>query len=194
MGTASWKIHDSSHLHLLLYCTAMVAYVYQTPTFPLHYGDNVKVKSQYICQAISALLRGLGEVVVTNDGCIIYGLWCTSRENLVFSHPQKYIDPKHKIWHPLIYFPTYFQVHSHPITSFSYWPQLNEHYFYWMGIFSLGSSLQGEPCDLFLLSIIVARNYNAWCQQFSIWNKQIERSINLIKQVGKLFKIWWSEG
>ena len=29
---------------LLLYCTAMVAYVYQTPTFPPHYGDNVKVK------------------------------------------------------------------------------------------------------------------------------------------------------
>ena len=26
---------------LLLYCTAMVAYVYQTPTFPPHYGDNI---------------------------------------------------------------------------------------------------------------------------------------------------------
>ena len=30
---------------------------------------------------------------------------------------------------------------------------LNEHYFYWMSLFSLGSHLPGEPCDLFLLSI-----------------------------------------
>ena len=44
---------------LLLYCTAMVAYVYQTPMFPPCYGDNVKVKSQRICHAIPALLRGL---------------------------------------------------------------------------------------------------------------------------------------
>ena len=43
----------------------MVAYAYQTPTFLPHYGDNVKVKSQHICQAIPALLRGLGEAVVT---------------------------------------------------------------------------------------------------------------------------------
>ena len=61
VGTASWQNHDS----LSLYCTAMVAYVYQTPTFHPHYGDNVKVKSQHICQAIRALLRGLGEAVVT---------------------------------------------------------------------------------------------------------------------------------
>ena len=59
---------------LLLYCTAMVAYVYQTPTFPLHYGDNENVKSQHIYQAIPALLRGLGEAVITNDWCIIYSL------------------------------------------------------------------------------------------------------------------------
>ena len=72
---------------LLLYCTAMDAYIYQTPTFPPHCGDNVK--SQHICQAIPALLRGLGEAVVTNDWCIIYAciLWCTSHENLVFSQP-----------------------------------------------------------------------------------------------------------
>ena len=69
-GTASWQNHDS----LLLYCTAMVAYVYQTPTFPPHYGDNVKVKSQHICQAFPVLLRGLGMAVVTNDWCIIYSL------------------------------------------------------------------------------------------------------------------------
>ena len=59
---------------LMLYCTAMVAYVYQTYTFPPHYGDNAKVKSQHICQAIPALLRGLGEAVVTNYWCIIYSL------------------------------------------------------------------------------------------------------------------------
>ena len=27
-----------------------------------------------------------------------------------------------------------------------------------------------------------------WCQQISIWNKQIESSIDLIKQVGQCFK------
>ena len=59
---------------LLLYCTAMFVYVYQTSPFSPHYGDNVKVKSQHICQAIPALLRGLDEAVVTNDWCIIYGL------------------------------------------------------------------------------------------------------------------------
>ena len=42
----------------LLNCTAMVAYVYHLH-FPPHYGDNVKVKSQHIRQAIPALLRGL---------------------------------------------------------------------------------------------------------------------------------------
>ena len=161
VGTGSWQNHDSSPPSMLLYCTAMVAYVYQTPTFPPHYGDNVKVKSQHICQAIPALLRGSGEAVVTNDWCIIYSLWITSHENLVVSHPQKYIDPKHKIWHPLLYFSIYFQVHSHSITS-SIVRGLNEHYFYWMSLFSLESRLPGEPCNLFLLSIIVARNHDAY--------------------------------
>ena len=80
---------------LLSYCTAMVAYVYQTPTFPPHYGDNIKVKSQHICQANPALLRGLGEAVVTNKWCIIYSLWYTSHENLVFTPP-----PPTKIYWP----------------------------------------------------------------------------------------------
>ena len=98
VGTASWQNHGS----LLLY-TAMVGLNIfyclgcQTPTFLPHYGDNVKVKSQHICQAIPALLRGLVEAVVTNDWCIIYSLCCTSHENLVLSHLQKYNDPKHII-------------------------------------------------------------------------------------------------
>ena len=74
MGTASWQNMTVLPRNLLLYCTAMVAYVYQTPTFLPHYGDNVKVKSQHICLAIPVLLRGLGEAVVTNDWCIIYSL------------------------------------------------------------------------------------------------------------------------
>ena len=81
---------------LLLYCTAMVAYVYQTPIFPPHYGDNVKVKSQHICQAIFALLRGLGEAMITNNWCIIYSPWCTSHENLVFSQPSPPPPPQKK--------------------------------------------------------------------------------------------------
>ena len=63
------------HPHsLLLYCTAMFVYVYQTTTFPLHCGDNVKVKTQHIYQAmdIPVLLRGCGEAVVTNDWRIKY--------------------------------------------------------------------------------------------------------------------------
>ena len=67
--------------------------------------------------------------------------------------------------------------------------------FYWMSPFSLESHLTGEPCDYFLLSFIIARNYVlacifciVWCQQISIWNKQKESSIYLIKQVGKCLK------
>ena len=97
-----------------------------------------------------------------------------------------------QIWHPLIYCSTYFQAHSHPITSFSLRPQ---HYFYWMSPFSLESHLTGEACDYFLLSIIIAQNYVlacvfciVWCQQISIWNKHIESSLYFIKQVGKCLK------
>ena len=59
---------------LLLYCTAMFVYVYQTTKFPPHCGDNEKVKTQHIYQAmdIPVLLRGWGEAVVTNDWRIIY--------------------------------------------------------------------------------------------------------------------------
>ena len=70
VGTGSWQNHDST----LLYCTAMLVYVYQTPTFPPHYGDNVTVKSQHIRQAIPTLLRGFGEAVAAKDWCIIYSL------------------------------------------------------------------------------------------------------------------------
>ena len=106
---------------LLLYCTARVAYVYQTPTFPPHYEENVKVKWQHICESIPALLRGLGEAVVTNDWCIIYSLCCTSHENLVFSHTPTIYWPQTQNMTTADIFSTYFQVHSRPITSFSLW-------------------------------------------------------------------------
>ena len=96
-GQLAGKTMTALPRNMLFYCTAMVAYVCQTPTFPPHYGDNVKVKSHHICQAIPALIRSLGEAVATNDWCIIYSLCCTLHEILVFSHPPKYIDPKHKI-------------------------------------------------------------------------------------------------
>ena len=61
--------------------------------------------------------------------------------------------------------------------------------------FSLESHLKGEPCDYFILSLIVAQNYVlacmfciVWCQQIRIWNKQVERSIYLIKQVWFFYK------
>ena len=79
-----------------------------------------------------------------------------------------------------------------PITSFSF---RRQHYFYWMSPFSLESHLTSEPCDYFLFSFMIAQNNVlacifciVWCQQISIWNKQIESSIYLIKQVGKCLK------
>ena len=126
--------HDS----LLLYCTAMVAYVYQTPTHLPHYGDNVNVKSQHICQAIPALLRGLGEAVVTNDWCIIYSLCCTSHKNLVLSHLQKYqthMTSADYIFQPIS---KYIPIPSLVSVSNSTVKGLNEHYFYLMSLFSLG--------------------------------------------------------
>ena len=46
----------------------------ETPTFPLHCGDNLKVKTQHIYQSmdIPVLIRGWGEAVVSNDMLIIY--------------------------------------------------------------------------------------------------------------------------
>ena len=70
------------HPHsLLLYCTAMFVYVYQTTIFPAHCGDNEKVKTQHIYQAmdIPVLLRGWIEAVVTNDWRILYSP-CRSRK------------------------------------------------------------------------------------------------------------------
>ena len=61
VGTAICQNHDSPPPSLLLYCTAMFVYFNRTPTNPPHYGDNVKVKSQHIRQAIPALLKVLGE-------------------------------------------------------------------------------------------------------------------------------------
>ena len=86
--TASWQNHGSSPPQsvIILHCHD------QRPTFPPHYGDNVKVKSQHICLANPALLRSFGEAVVTNDWCIIYSLLCTSHENLVLSHPTPKIN------------------------------------------------------------------------------------------------------
>ena len=59
---------------MLLYCTALFVYVYQTPAFHPHFEDNVIVKTQHIYQAmdIPILLRGWGEAVVTNDCRIIH--------------------------------------------------------------------------------------------------------------------------
>ena len=125
VGTASWQNHDSSPPQSIII---------------LHCHGCPCLSTTYIS---SALWRQCKSKITAhlNDWCIIYSLWCTSHENLVFSHPPKYIDPKYKIWHPLIYFSSYFQVHSHPITSFSFWHQLLKSWsslFYWMSLFSLG--------------------------------------------------------
>ena len=74
VGTASWQNHDSSPPQSVIKLHYHGCLGLSKPTFPPHYGDTVKVESQHICQAIPALLRGLGEAVVTNDWCIIYRL------------------------------------------------------------------------------------------------------------------------
>ena len=73
---------------LLLYCTAMFVYVYQTLAFPLHCGDNVKVKIQHIYQSmdIPVLIRGSDEAVVTNDWRIIYSP-CANPESFARGGP-----------------------------------------------------------------------------------------------------------
>ena len=75
-GQLAGKTMTVLPLSLLLYCTAMFVYVYQTPTFPPHCGDYVKVKTQHIYQAmdIPGLLRGWGEAAATNDWNIICSL------------------------------------------------------------------------------------------------------------------------
>ena len=87
---------------LLLYCTAMFVYVYQTPTFPPHCGDNVKVKTQHIYKAIDipVLSKGWGEAVVTNDWRIIYSP-CADPESFARGGPtlQRFLweDPNTSI-------------------------------------------------------------------------------------------------
>ena len=194
-GAASWQNHDSSPPQSVIILHSNVCLGLSNPYISSALWRQRKTKNTALY--IPILLRGLDEAVDANDRCFIYSLWCTSHEHLVFSHPKNILTPNTKKWHPLIYCSTYFQAHSKPITSFSFIPQ---HYCYWMSLFSLESHLTGEPCDYFILSLIVARNYVlacmfciAWCQQISIWNKQIESSIYSIKQVGFFLKIWWSE-
>ena len=138
---------------LLLYCTAMFAYVYQTST---------KVQTQHFYQAmdIPVLLRGWGEAVVTNDWCIIYSLWCTSHKHLVLSHPQNILTPNTKYdirWYIV-----------QPISKHIPTPSLPQHYFIGWVFFSPKPHLTDEPCDYFLLSIIVARNF-AWHAYFAMY-------------------------
>ena len=48
VGAASWQSHDGSPPQSVIILHSNVVYVYQTPTFPPHCGDNVKVKTQRI--------------------------------------------------------------------------------------------------------------------------------------------------
>ena len=85
---------------LLLYCTAMFVYIYQTTTFPPHCGDNEKLKTQHIYQAIDipVLLRGWGEAVVINDWRIIYSP-CVDPESVAREGPtwQRFFDGRIQI-------------------------------------------------------------------------------------------------
>ena len=93
---------------LLLYCTAMFVYVYQTPTSPPHCGDNVKVKTQQIIFPSCSAVWVKQWLQMTGALSMMHFAWTFSSQP-----PKTHIDPKHKIWHPLIYCSTYFQAHSH---------------------------------------------------------------------------------
>ena len=87
----------------------MAAYVYQTPTFPPHDGDKVKVKSQHICQAIPVLLRGLGEAVWPN----------ANRIEIIFTYICVFwwANVKQCFWKVFFYFKV-FQVNNATIDFF----------------------------------------------------------------------------
>ena len=94
--------------------------------------------------------------------------------------------------HPLIYCSTYFQAHSHPITSSSFRPQ---HYFIGWVFFSLESHPTGELCVIFVRNYVLACMFCiVWCQQISIWSKQIESLIYFIKRVWFLKNLMIREG
>ena len=74
VGTASWQNHYSSSPQSAIILHCHVCLCLSNHNFPPHCGDNEKVKTQHIYQAmdIPVLLRGWGEAVVTNDWRIIY--------------------------------------------------------------------------------------------------------------------------
>ena len=117
-GQLAGKIMTVHPRSILLYCTAMFAYVCQTPTFPPHCGDNVKYKhSTFIRLWISPSCSGAGVKQWLQMTRALFIVYDALRITFSSQPPQKYIDPKHKICHPLIYCSTYFQAHSHPITT-----------------------------------------------------------------------------
>ena len=149
VGAASWQNHDSSP---------------PQSVFILHSNVCLGLSNPYISSAlwrqreskntahyIPILLRGLGEAVATNDWCIIYSLWCTSHEHLVLSHP------KNIRWY--IVQPISKHIPTPSLVSLS---DLSIIFIEWV-FFSLESHLTGEPCDYFILSLIVVRTYVLAC-------------------------------
>ena len=182
---ASWQNHDSSPPQSVIILHSNVCLGLSNPYISSALWRQCKSKNT--AHYIPILLRGLGEAMVTNDWCIIYSLWCTSHEHLVLRHPKNILTPNTKYdnrWY--IVQPISKHIPTQSLVSLSI---LSIIFIGWV-FFSLESHLTGEPCDCFILSLIVARNYIltcmfciVWCQQISIWNKQIESSIYLIKQV-----------
>ena len=85
-GAASWQNHDSSPLQSVFILHSNVYLGLSNPYISSTLWRQRKSKNT--AHYIPILFRGLGEVVVTNDWCIIYSLWCTSHEHLVLSHPK----------------------------------------------------------------------------------------------------------
>ena len=196
VGAASWQNHDSSPPQSVIILNSNVCLGLSNP----HISSALwrQRKSKNTAHYIPILLRGLSEAVVTNDWCIIYSLWCTSHEQLVLSHPKHILTPNTKYdirW----YIAQPISKHI-PTTSLVSLSDLSIIFIGWV-CFSLESHLTGEPCDNFILSLIVARNYVlacmfciVWCQQISFWNKQIESSIYLIQQVWFFLNLMIGEG
>ena len=108
---ASWQKHDSFSSQSVFILHSNVCLGLSNPYIfsALWRQHKYKITAHHI----PILLRGLVEAVITNDWCIIYSLWCTAW-TFNSQPPQKHIDPKHKLWHPLILFnlfPSTFPLH-----------------------------------------------------------------------------------
>ena len=117
VGAASWQNHDSSPPpQSVIIQHSNVCLGLSNPYISSALCRQRKIKTAHY---IPILLRGFGEVMVTNDWCIIYSPFFTSHEHLVLSNPKNILTPNTNMTSADILFISYFRAHSHPIREHS---------------------------------------------------------------------------